>query len=99
MLNMSQQCDLLSIGEATARVLGSVLGTSVQERPGYAGECPTEGHKNDLGLEYTERLRLLSLEKRWHRGSHQYLYIAKERVHRGCSWALLNGAQCQDKRP
>lgn len=31
MLNMSQQCALLSIGEATFGVLGSVLGTSVQE--------------------------------------------------------------------
>lgn len=36
---------LLSTSEAT--VLGSVLGSSKQERHGYNEDCPAKGHKND----------------------------------------------------
>lgn len=59
---------LLFPGEITFEILCSVLGSSIQERQGTAGERLAEGHKDDCGLDHFprgERLRgvvLLSLE-------------------------------------
>ena len=43
MCNSCVQCSVLGTGEATARILHSVLGLLLQERHRGAGVCPKEG--------------------------------------------------------
>lgn len=42
----------LSSGEVTPGVVGSVVGSSAQERQGHNEDCPEKGHKNDEKLHH-----------------------------------------------
>jgi len=48
-VELGDSAPLLCPGEATARVLRTILGSPVQERRGSPRESPVEGHKDDEG--------------------------------------------------
>lgn len=43
---------LLSTGEATPGVLGSLLGSSMKDRHGHTEDCPANGHKDEKNAEF-----------------------------------------------
>ena len=72
-------CPVLGTGEASPRVLCSVLGTSVQKGHGGAGAGAKKGNKAVKGLEstaYEERLKELGL---FRLGKRRVIWL-------GCGW-------------